>query len=280
MKQSVRALFAALCLGPACACGQTQPQPLTSDQLKKLLQAIATSAAAANVCNYCIAAKDVTIQRPPGKRTQPLTFTDMRNEPNVPQFRFTNPNGSNSLGPENPGDWFKGRQYIRLVEPEYLLQEIVFKEAPARTFHMWLPGIVPVNKVATDGLWDKLVRTKHLCLGSRFEVPTYYFVGKDAKPMAYVHDKVQVRSDHHRELPGKETQTICEGDLLPVDEVFKEYARAQTSQVTTDLTKRLSALDMDDLVRKATNDWLKANEDRLAAKFKVGPPDSAAATKK
>jgi len=236
-----------------------------------------TQLALSNICNYCIAAKDVAIKAEEGKGPFPVTRLALQ----VGQLGTTaylavgvhQRNGTDAGPPPNEFTHQLKSPFIEL-KPGYFKQAFDYK-APGDNHpdaRLKIPVIVPASKALTDGLWTKLIRKQHVCLGSRFEVYTYYFLGADNWPMAEVAKQGIPVSKHFRELPSGPTQTICEGELKDVNEVFQSYAEAQTKKSIEAFNTRLSTLAMEKFVKEATNAWLKDNMTTLTAMFKLGPP--------
>lgn len=271
-----------------CALGISLGVELASAQstMPAAKEAAAAQAAAApgvtqmvlsNICNYCIAAKDVAIKAEEGKEPFPVTrLAFQTGQLGTTAYIAVGVHQRNGTDAGLPPSGFAHQLKSPFIElkPGYFMQNFDYKEPGDNhpDARLKIPVIVPASKAQTDGLWSKLIRKQHVCLGSRFEVYTYYFLGADNWPMAEVAKQGIPVSKHFRELPSGPTQTICEGELKDVNEVFQGYAEEQTKKSIEAFNKRLSTLPMERFVKEATIAWLKDNVTTLTAMLKLGPP--------
>jgi hypothetical protein len=171
-------------------------------------------------CNYCIAASDITIQRTDGT-VKRLSRLDMRAGPSFHNVSVwtTDKRSRHMRGSPSTGhDATISGEYIEW-KPEYVA---LHKPYPQKYgVHHGIPVVVPIQ--ASVKSWSDLVRTEHVCVGSRFLVPTFYFIGSSDKlPMQDPPiGGIPRQGAHARELPPTSHQTICDGELLPIKEVDK-----------------------------------------------------------
>ena len=240
------------------------------------------------VCNACLQASDIGIRMKKGKPA-PLTPFSMRTEQNLYGFQVQAkdhrgrpieapfPAGFNDVRaflewkPEYDGAEFKPSNKLRAQLPVTLIMGGMDRVA------QWglglRPVIVPVEPTAT---WDGLVRTGHVCLGSTFEVPTYYFLGPQKLPMAELPGDLGAQptpdpngpkvDSSQRAFPATPKQTVCSGELRPLKTFLTEWAvdqvRAARDEARAAYVKEVAQAS----IKAAVDDWLDANRKDIAAR--------------
>lgn len=234
------------------------------------------------ICNACLQASDIGVRQEQGP-VAPLTTTSLRGqeEPGVfagfvkhydargrlleglhtaPAKVFTAAHAGQPVIEWNPK--LKPAQYLTLGE-------LSKKE----TKFTLLPAVVQVGQ---QGSWAPFVHNSHVCLGSTFEVPTFYFLGPGDKPMASVPIKLEgvsapgIDADF-RSLPARPSQTVCSGELRPVQKFLTEWALEQVKVARDEATTAYGKEAADAAARKAAIDWLNQHQHELLARLKGMP---------
>lgn len=214
------------------------------------------------ICDYCIAASDISIERKDGTK-KPLSRLDLKSGVNFHNVEIWHLNKKSQFmkppysdhNPNVAGDYIEWK-------PEYA---VLFRPQPLRAGeHNGIPVLVPVKDSVKS--WRDLIATEHVCLGSRFWVATYYFKGHDGKPLQ--NPPVQgtpSQGGHASELPSTPHQTICEGELRPIKTVLATFVEEKTNAAVSDFTKEYSGESLEKKVMREVVAWLNANRASLAA---------------
>lgn len=144
-------------------------------------------------------------------------------------------------------------------------------------------GTVAIPHILTrDGeKFGKKVQTASVCIGSQFKAPSYYFVAPDKKPMAVVPYAAMrlsftpgippaplghsvAASAFAMEFP-PDGPTLCEGELIPANTFFKDYAEKQIVAALNDFRERGNDAAIRKIVEETTQRQITERFDELAA---------------
>ncbi|MCR5868481.1 hypothetical protein [Aquincola sp. J276] len=224
-----------------------------------------TQTVLSSVCQYCIAAGDVHIRRKDGVE-KPLSRLQLRvgdQFMNVAQT-LVNRRGQ-PISPraaahraELAAEFIEWDDAFAGVGVTGSANAFLANAAGNSLASMEVPVLRPTQ--AKTRTWKDVLQTAGVCLGSQFRVPTYYFFDGEDLPMARFPLGTLGLSEDYRELPPTAQQTICEGKLLPIEEVLKAFAATQLSNARADFEERTSETKIRAYAAAETRAWLDANK--------------------